>query len=343
MEKTFSVTVFGDADIEPDEAFGVAISSDVAQVIGGHGVGTILNDDQPIVLFEDSFEVGEWNGLWVEDSQNDWFRSTQRATDGAQSAEVDGRATDATLTMANAADLTPFRGVQLTYSSYIESGLDTGEYLALDLFNGVWHNDVAIRRGNVDQENNWHHETINIGEAFLVDNFKIRFRAKMSWSSEDANVDNVRLLAAGLAGPPNELPIANAGGSYSGPEGSDVLLDGSASWDPDGTIAGYAWDFNGDGQYDDAAGAMPPAPTRTCLCSRPSHWAATRRAALQLHEQIFSATNFNRHELLLGRLSPRRVMIDSAEEERFSVSRFDDEALDLAIETAFANGLPRPM
>jgi hypothetical protein len=35
------------------------------------------------LLFADSFEVGQWNGNWVEDSQNAWFRSTQRATDGS--------------------------------------------------------------------------------------------------------------------------------------------------------------------------------------------------------------------------------------------------------------------
>ena len=29
--------------------------------------------------FFDSFEVSEWNGLWVEDSQNDWFRSKHRS------------------------------------------------------------------------------------------------------------------------------------------------------------------------------------------------------------------------------------------------------------------------
>ena len=36
---------------------------------------------------------GQSGGICVvEDSQNDWFRSTQRASDGSSSAEVDGRA-----------------------------------------------------------------------------------------------------------------------------------------------------------------------------------------------------------------------------------------------------------
>ena len=41
-------------------------------------------------LFSDSFEVGEWNGLWTEDSQDRWFRSTERTVDGSFSAEIVG-------------------------------------------------------------------------------------------------------------------------------------------------------------------------------------------------------------------------------------------------------------
>ena len=55
-----------------------------------------LEDRQLLaVVFADSFENGEWDSKWTEDSQYDWFDSTQRATDGSYSAEVDGRATDA--------------------------------------------------------------------------------------------------------------------------------------------------------------------------------------------------------------------------------------------------------
>jgi hypothetical protein len=39
----------------------------------------------------------------------------------------------------------------------------------------------------------------------------------------------------------NEVPVANAGADLIKPEGAQVFLDGSASNDPDGTIASYAW------------------------------------------------------------------------------------------------------
>ncbi len=59
---------------------------------------SFAQDATEIEVFADSFEVSEWNGLWTEDGQNDWFGSSQRATDGSRSAEVDGNASDATLT-----------------------------------------------------------------------------------------------------------------------------------------------------------------------------------------------------------------------------------------------------
>ena len=60
--------------------------------------------------------------------------------------------------------------------------------------------------GNVDQENSWHSETITVDGAYLVDDFQLRFRAAMNRSNEDANVDNVQLVATSLAGPPNQAP-----------------------------------------------------------------------------------------------------------------------------------------
>lgn len=44
----------------------------------------------------------------------------------------------------------------------------------------------------------------------------------------------------------NQPPIADAGGSYSGITGQNTVFQGGASFDPDGQIASYAWNF-GDG------------------------------------------------------------------------------------------------
>ncbi len=89
-------------------------------------------------------------------NQSFWLSSTQRATLGSNSAEVDGRATNATLTTANPIDLTPYGSAELMFDWYLESGLDGGEYLAVDLFDGSNWTEFARLDGNVDAENVWH-------------------------------------------------------------------------------------------------------------------------------------------------------------------------------------------
>jgi PKD repeat protein len=60
---------------------------------------------------------------------------------------------------------------------------------------------------------------------------------------------------------PNEPPVCDANGPYSGTVGQPVSFDGSGSNDPDGTVDSYAWDF-GDGSTDTGSN-----PTHTYLTS----------------------------------------------------------------------------
>ncbi|MDA2921023.1 hypothetical protein MYX76_16300, partial [Desulfobacterota bacterium AH_259_B03_O07] len=158
------------------------------------------------IEFYDSFEIGEWNGLWVEDSQNDWRRRTQRSTEGSYSAEVDGRATDATLTMSNTIDLTGKSGALLTFSWFIEGRWDNGEYICLDMYYDVaWHNGVPGTKDCIDgtsstnlgpEENQWFHESVDLTPYTAYNDFKIRFSAKVSSSREDGNVDDVMITSS---------------------------------------------------------------------------------------------------------------------------------------------------
>src|SRR5207302_2617289 len=65
--------------------------------------------------------------------------------------------------------------------------------------------------------------------------------SQMSLSSNQSGDYSASWTATG-----NQSPIANAGGSYSGVAAQPVSLNGSASFDPDGNIASYVWNF-GDG------------------------------------------------------------------------------------------------
>ncbi|MEM9659122.1 MAG: hypothetical protein AAF961_12245, partial [Planctomycetota bacterium] len=154
-----------------------------------------------VTLFTDSFEAGassnDWVGAWLEDAQNDWFRSSQRATDGVRSAEVDGSANNATLTLTNPVDLSAYAAAELSFDWLIESRLDRGEYLALDVSSdggATWQTDVRRLDGNVDVENTWHAETVDL-TPYASTEVAIRFRAKASRGNEDANVDNVKITA----------------------------------------------------------------------------------------------------------------------------------------------------
>ncbi len=163
-----------------------AVSSDTVIV-------SVTEAPAEIAVFEDSFEINEWNGLWTEDSQNDWFRSTQRAINGNYSAEVDGRASNAKLTSIPI-NLQSRTNAAISFSWYIENGLDLGEYLAFDVSTdgGTTWVEKARLKGNVDPENIWHTVSIDLTG---INNLRIQFRGTMSDATEDANVDMVKVIA----------------------------------------------------------------------------------------------------------------------------------------------------
>lgn len=57
--------------------------------------------------------------------------------------------------------------------------------------------------------------------------------------------------------PLNRPPVARAGGPYRTWEGIAVTLDGRGASDPDGDPLTYAWDLDGDGQFDDSTSPQP--------------------------------------------------------------------------------------
>ena len=177
-EHAVEVTVKDDGGLEDTQAFTITVNAAPAE----------------IVVFADSFENGFGN--WRQDAQNDWFRSTQRAADGGTyAAEVDGSARGAQL-ISVPIDLQGRTNAVITFSWYIESTLDSGEYLAFDVSTdrGSTWVEKARLRGNVDQENQWHDVRVDVTLSGLND-LTLRFRGNMSLSNEDANVDEVTVTA----------------------------------------------------------------------------------------------------------------------------------------------------
>jgi predicted extracellular nuclease len=62
----------------------------------------------------------------------------------------------------------------------------------------------------------------------------------------------------------NTAPVADAGGPYTVKPGAHIVLDASGSSDLEGDALTYAWDLDGDGEFDDATG-----PTATFRANRP--------------------------------------------------------------------------
>ncbi len=73
-------------------------------------------------------------------------------------------------------------------------------------------------------------------------------------SSTDTTTETTGTTTTETTVPENNAPTAKPGGPYSGDAGATIIFDGSASSDPDGTIAEYAWNF-GDGST--GTGAKP--------------------------------------------------------------------------------------
>lgn len=196
---------FGDGSTgngaNPSHAYAGAGAYTVSLTVTDNGGATdmqstaanIAEESAEVEVFSDSFEVNEWNGQWTEDSQDDWFRSAQRAVDGGYAAEVDGRAKDAAL-VSVPINLQGKPNARVTFSWYIDWKLDRNEYVAFDVSTngGATWVERARLRGNADPEDQWHQVSV---ELIGISSLRLRFRGKMSMSSEDADVDHVRVVA----------------------------------------------------------------------------------------------------------------------------------------------------
>lgn len=148
-------------------------------------------DPTPTTLLFESFESGF--GDWTQGGQGDWRVRGGNTTDGSQSAQVDGRATDAQL-VSPTVSLTGYTNATVSFDWLIDNSFDSGEYLAFDVsFNGgaTWQEEARLR-GNVDSENVWFSPSFDVSGQSSV---RLRFRGTMSSSNEDAYVDAVQIVA----------------------------------------------------------------------------------------------------------------------------------------------------
>jgi len=97
--------------------------------------------------------------------------------------------------------------------------------------------------------------------GFSEKNFTVALRVADNAGLTDIDTAIVKVSNGNVA------PVANPGGPYLCGVGEVITLNGSASYDPNSCTSGpgclgdaivaYAWDFDGDGVYNDASGATP--------------------------------------------------------------------------------------
>ena len=232
ISKTITVQVNGDTEMETDETFSVILSSPTNANIGTNSASAIIiNDDTaPIpneqILFTENFETEDSFNNWLQDSQNDWRRRSTRSIDD-WAAEVDGRATNATLELRNPLDITSFNDVRIDIKWLIETSFDSGEFLAIDasINDGAWEeiDRLSGARGTGGDEQSGN--PFQDGSFFLGDliadysdtserNLKIRLRATASSSREDAYFDEVVMTGLTHSDSTNFSPNKNQNESY---------------------------------------------------------------------------------------------------------------------------------
>jgi|GEM_PF-577975 len=172
---------------------GIVNFSDFA-IVGAYWQQPVSPSPCNALVFNDSFEVGEWNGLWTEDSQNKWSRSTRRATDGKYSAEIKGKATDATLTSIPI-DLQTMPVATVSFFWFIRSNWIDGEYIAFEVSTdgGTTWQEKARIRGNVDPEETWQFVSVKLRG---INQVQLRFKGKVGLSTRNGSVDAVSVIAS---------------------------------------------------------------------------------------------------------------------------------------------------
>jgi len=146
-------------------------------------------------VFSDGFESG-LAAKWVETGEFDW--RADRPDEGnppsrASSnrvAEADDCDIGCVLTMRSFLNLSGHASATLEFWRYIDTSLDAGEYLRVQVHsNGRW-TTVYSWGGGVGDDDRWHKESYSLAGR-LTNDFKVRFVAKMSSSSEEVAIDDV--------------------------------------------------------------------------------------------------------------------------------------------------------
>ncbi|MDA7958960.1 MAG: S8 family serine peptidase [Nitrosopumilus sp.] len=162
--------------------------------------GVIGPPTVPTMIFFDDFESGD--GKWDETGEGDWRIVTSGTqyvplapgnTPNNHVMHADDSDTISTITMSDPVDLTRYPGAELTFERFVSSNLDRGEYLKAEVYDGSeWDTIYHWTHGSGD-DSKWHEESYDLASYLGVDDFKVRFVARMTIYNEDVQIDDVKI------------------------------------------------------------------------------------------------------------------------------------------------------
>jgi VCBS repeat-containing protein len=149
-------------------------------------------------LFFDGFEDDLSN--WEESNEFDWVieseaeRTTPGHTSGNQVLHADNCDNECTITMANSIDLSAHSSANLSFWRFVDRGLDSGEYLKIEAYDGSNWNTLFFWSHRNGDDNKWHQESIDLTDYLGVSNFNLRFVTHESHFKEEVEVDDVLIV-----------------------------------------------------------------------------------------------------------------------------------------------------
>ena len=147
------------------------------------------------VVFQDDFENGF--GQWSQTGQREWLIGSPDdiRLPGYPSNNKVVKADDCDdeaciITMSSAVDLSSYSSATLEFDRFVDIGLDTREYLKVQVGNNDRYTDVFYWTHRNGDDHTWHHETLDLS-SYLSSGFKIKILTEQSSSREDVAIDNI--------------------------------------------------------------------------------------------------------------------------------------------------------
>ena len=185
------------------------VQVDDVEITVGLGPGQ-TRPQASVTLLHDAFSEYTPYTNWVETGDMRWSVTTSQSH---YVPIVPGHASDntvvhadncdnlCTLTLRSPIDLTAgYQSASLNFWRFVDSGLDSAEYLKVEAYDGTRWNTIYHWSGNNGgDDNTWHMESYDLASYLSVSNFKVRITTQESSSTKDVQLDDISITAVRTA------------------------------------------------------------------------------------------------------------------------------------------------